>query len=671
MKDTWKLIALSVLLLAGVLITYSNHWHNDFHFDDSHTVQSNVFIQNISNIPRFYKDPTTFSSMPSHCSYRPLVSTTLALDYYFGKGLNPFYFHLSTFILFLLQGVLMYFMFLKMLNTVSESSANKFIALFITALYMLHPSLAETINYVISRSDTLSTLFVVMAFVVYQYSAIARRFYLYLIPVLIGSLAKPTAIMFAPMLVVYHILFEQQKDLLSFLRFDWKKLVLLAIPSFAIAAGMYLFIKHKEAGLFEAGGYSFFRYFITQPFVFVHYFSQFILPTQLSADTDWGTFESLKEPKALIGFVFLACVIFSIFYLSFIKRWRPVAFGLSWFLLALVPTTFVPLAEVMNDHRLFFPYVGLALAFVWTFHLLLEKYLRLAPSYAITLVLILILCGYSYGTYSRNKVWRTDENLWNDVSIKSPKNGRGLMNYGLVFMGRGSYDTANYYFTKALEFAPRYSLLHINLAVLKSAMGDKAAAEDYFKRGISYGPNEAGNYYFYARFLSDNGRKDEAIAKLYDCLRLVDSRMDARYMLMPLLNEQKRYEELKKVAARTLELAPNDATALLYLKMAGTGKSQLEIEEENSASYKTPEQFLNLSLLYYNAGNYQGCIDAAQKAIALRPNYPEAYNNICSAYNAMNKFEEGVKACEAALKIKPGYALAQGNLNYAKSKLGK
>ncbi len=670
MTDKVKLLLFSLLLVAGIFITYSNHWHNDFHFDDAHTVQSNVYIQSLSNIPLFFKDPVTFSSIHSHCSYRPLVSTTLAIDYHLGKGLNPFYFHLSTFIFFLLQGVLMFFFFVKMLDTVSANTPNRFIALFATGLYMLHPALAETVNYIISRSDTLSTLFVIMAFVVYQYSAIARRFYLYLIPMLIGALAKPTAIMFAPMLVVYHILFDQRRDLLNLAKLEWKKILLVSIPSFALAVGFYLFIKHKEEGFFEAGGYDFFRYFITQPFIYVHYVSQFLLPTKLSADTDWGTFESILEAKAIIGFLFLGSMVFAIFYLSRFQKWRPVVFGLAWFLLALVPTSLVPLAEVMNDHRVFYPYVGLAIALVWTAYLLLQAYLKQVPSAALSAVLVLILCGYAYGTYNRNIVWKTEENLWNDVSIKSPKNGRGLMNYGLVFMGRASYDTANYYFTKALEYCPRYSLLHVNMAVLKNAMGDKRAAEEYFKNGIAFG-NEAGNYYFFARWLKDNGRKDEAIDNLYKSIRLVDARMDARSMLIPLLYEQKRYEELKTVANRTLELAPGDATATTYLQMANSGKSQLQVEAEASLKYTRPEQFLNLSLMYYNAGDYQGCINAANKALELNPNYAEAYNNICSAYNALNNFAEGAKACEAALRIKPGYPLAQGNLDYAKKMLKK
>ena len=671
MNDRLKLIIFSGLLLAGVLVAYSNHWQNTFHFDDSHTVENNVYIQHLGNIPLFFKDNKTFSSMPSHCSYRPLVTTSLAIDYYFAKGLNPFYFHLSTFVLFLIQGVLMFFMFNKILDTVSANTPNKFIALFMTAFYMLHPSLAETINYIISRSDTLSTFFVVVGFVVYQYSATARKYYLYIIPVIIGCLAKPTAIMFAPILVVYHILFEQKKNLYDVTKLDWKKLLFLAAPVFVAVIAFYLFAKHKEEGLFDPGGYSLPRYVITQPFVFVHYISQFFLPTKLSADTDWGTFETAFEPKAIIGFIFLASMIFSIFYLSKFEKWRPVAFGFAWFLLSLVPTTFVPLAEVMNDHRIFYPFVGLTLSVFWTIYLLGEKYLQSISPALLTGIFILIFCAEAYGIHQRNKVWHTEESLWRDVTEKSPKNGRGLMNYGLVFMGRGSYDTADYYYTKALEYCPQYSLLHVNMGVLKAAMGDKAQAEKYFQNGIAYGSDESGNYYFYAKFLRDNGRKDEAIDNLYKCIRLVDARMDARYMLIPLLYEQKRFEELKNLCARTLELSPGDATATMYMKMATTGKSQLQIAEENSVNYTKPEDFLNLSLMYYNAGNFQGCIDAAKKAIAIKPDYAEAYNNICSAYNAMGKFEDGAKACEQALKIIPGYPLAQGNLNYAKSQMKK
>src|SRR2546423_4356261 len=69
------------LLLIFVLATYSNHFHNSFHFDDAHTIENNASIRELRNIPLFFRDATTFSSLPSNQPYRPLVSTLLAMDY--------------------------------------------------------------------------------------------------------------------------------------------------------------------------------------------------------------------------------------------------------------------------------------------------------------------------------------------------------------------------------------------------------------------------------------------------------------------------------------------------------------------------------------------------------------------------------------------------------------
>src|SRR5437899_10973035 len=88
------------LLLAALVAAYANHFHNSFHFDDAHTIVNNTSIRELRNIPLFFTDATTFSSLPSNQSYRPLVSTLLAIDYRLGGGLNPLWFHISIFALF-------------------------------------------------------------------------------------------------------------------------------------------------------------------------------------------------------------------------------------------------------------------------------------------------------------------------------------------------------------------------------------------------------------------------------------------------------------------------------------------------------------------------------------------------------------------------------------------
>lgn len=81
------------VLLVVLLATYANHFQNNFHFDDAHTIVNNAAIRELRNIPMFFRDATTFSSLPSNQSYRPLVSMLLAIDYSLGNGLRPFWFH--------------------------------------------------------------------------------------------------------------------------------------------------------------------------------------------------------------------------------------------------------------------------------------------------------------------------------------------------------------------------------------------------------------------------------------------------------------------------------------------------------------------------------------------------------------------------------------------------
>src|SRR5207302_4312131 len=100
LRDTKPAIFGGALLSLLLLAAFANHFHNSFHFDDAHTIVNNAAIQSLKNIPRFFTDARTFSSLPSNQSYRPLVSTLLAIDYRIG-GLNPLAYHLSIFALFL------------------------------------------------------------------------------------------------------------------------------------------------------------------------------------------------------------------------------------------------------------------------------------------------------------------------------------------------------------------------------------------------------------------------------------------------------------------------------------------------------------------------------------------------------------------------------------------
>lgn len=660
-------------LVIVTTVTYSNHFGNSFHFDDSHTIQNNLYIQNIKNIPLFFKDGTTFSSLPQNQSYRPVVSASLAFDYWIGKGYDLFYFHLSSFILFLLQGILMFFLIFYLFNRAYKNEWNFYIALAATAWYLLHPGNAETINYVIARSDLQSTFFVILGFVLYIFSPFCRRTFLYLLPVGIGALAKPPAVMFAPMLFFYVLLFEQDLSLADLLKLNhFNKLLQVfvkVLPAFIFCGLMYLLVDHFTPPTWQSGGASKFHFMITQPFVIFHYFITFFLPFGLSADTDWAPLNSIMDIRFFIGCFFIVFLLFIALLFSKDSRLRPVTFGIIWFFLALIPSSsIIPFAEVLNDHRIFFPYVGLVISVSWALALTLLKYKKEYPGAvkkytAVTAISVLVLLsGYAYGVHERNEVWHTEKSLWKDVTVKSPKNARGLMNYGLTLMAEGNYKDAESYFGRALQMWPNYAFLHINLGVLKEAIGDKNSAENFFRKATECGSNYPDSWYFYGRFLCNQSRYSEAIPMLNKAVELSPAHIGARELLMKTYANTGDWNHLNELAQNTLKLIPGNQNALDYLEASKNKTGKITLSEEDVKRSPSAEKYLDLSLSYYQQGNYGRCIETAMEALKLRPQYPEAYNNIGSAYNMLKEYDKAITACQKALAINPDYQLAKNNL---------
>ena len=675
-KPLFYIMAGTLLLL--LILAYSNHFRNTFHFDDSHVIVNNIYIRDIKNIPLFFKDASTISSLPANQSYRPMLATSLAIDYWFGKGLNPIYFQFSTFCWYILQCLLMFFIFLRIMNIAQAHKWNTYAALLAVGWYALHTANAETINYISARSDSLSTFFMLLSMFMMLYMPKSRRWLLYLIPVVVGILVKPAILVYPGLLFFYILYFEENSGLKSALsKIQIKKIskaLYLIIPSLLVCGLLYYFQGKMTPETFTPGGKSRFSYMITQPFVVLHYFQMFFLPNELSADSDWTALDSILNYKFFSGSLFICILLIIAFLTSEKKQYRPISFGILWFFMALLPSSsIIPFGEVMNDHRTFFPYIGLVLSISWSLYLLIiafEKEILKNKSYkaAIFFGIALLLGGHAYGTYQRNKVWSSDESLWQDVTIKSPNNGRGLMNYGLTLMAKGDYIEAEEYFKKAQERWPYYSYLYVNFGILKEAMKDPSGAEFNYKKALQYGPYNPECYYYYGRFLSTNNRKSESIDLLSKCLELSPGHIYTRYLLMGIYAEDYEWAKLADIASTTLQFIANDKTALYYLEFSKNKKTKIETALESIRKSPTAEGYLQLSLLYYNSSNYTACIEACNEALKINPNYAEAYNNICSAYNQLGKWDEAVNACEKSIQLKPSFELASNNLRAIKSR---
>ncbi len=291
---------------------------------------------------------------------------------------------------------------------------------------------------------------------------------------------------------------------------------------FVVCGAMLWLVHHLTPRNWIAGAANAHNYLITQPYVALLYARTFFWPSALSADYDLNPFTTTDDPQFWLGFIFIVLFIAAAIVAAVFKKTRVIGFGLLWFLVALLPTSLFPLAEPMNDHRTFLPYIGFVIAIAGAASLLangLVKY-GLPAKIVATCAVIVILCANGYATFQRNKVWKTEETLWRDVVAKSPRNPRGLMNYGNTLMAKGDFTGALDYFHRALALAPRYSVLLINLAIAENATKNSQAAEQHFRQALQLAPSSPDSYTFYGRYLLAHSRAVDAAALLRKALEL-------------------------------------------------------------------------------------------------------------------------------------------------------
>jgi tetratricopeptide (TPR) repeat protein len=608
-------LALALLaLLAAVLATYSNHFDNGFQFDDYHTIVHNPAIRTL-NVSRFFSDGSTLSVGPRYQAYRPLLVTSFALSYRLGGGLNPFWFHLSAFLWYL---VLLGLLF-SLCERIFEGARGP--ALLVTALFGLHPACAQTVNYIVQVADLYVALGIVAGVAMYARLPGFRRFGLYLIPPAAGFLAKPTGAIFAPILVVYLLLFDRgRKESLS-------HIALRAAPAFALCAGGLYFLSTMTPPTFTpADLYSGRGYLITQPYVALRYFRSFFLPFFLSGGSDLEPFDSVWRPGALAGFAFLATLAGVAVLAARRRQWRPVSFGLWWFLLGLVPTSVYPLFELENDHRMFLPFIGLSMAVVWTAVSLLQangvahfwRYGAMAAS-------IPVLAALAWGAHSRNEIWRDNQTFWADVAAKNPNSGTGLISYGLALTNAGKPVLAWPVLQRAAVLAPREFMGPVGLALTAEALhhGDEEI-QTYYKRAAAIAPGEASVYVYYARWLRARGRALQAQELFEHAAYLSPTDLDSRYVLLEIYTARRDWMHLSQTAYGLIDLLPGDAAARRSLKLASTRLKRVDDAERAVAGQPTADNYYALAAVYEDDGNYSEATQAAKRALELRPGFADA-----------------------------------------------
>jgi tetratricopeptide (TPR) repeat protein len=625
------LAAVCAVLL--VLTAYANFFHNDFHFDDSHVIVENASIHSLQHWTRFFTDAHTFSSLPTNATYRPLVTLSFAIDYAVHQSLDPVPFHVTQLLLLLIVGAL-----LAVVIALLFGREHDLLAITAAAIFCVHTANTETMNFLSSRSELISAIGLLTALIIFIRWPEARRRGWYLVPLALGALAKAPVVVFAGLAFAWVRLIERRPR---------TEAIKASLPSLIAGGLLLILLNAMNAPEWIAGGGSRLRYLLTQPFVWMHYARLAIVPAGLTADTDLEPIPLWYDTSAIAGYAFVALLCLLIARLARNRESAPAAFGLAWFCITLLPTSSIfPLAEVANEHRLFFPLMGFVPAAVWGGELAARRWPAMRRPVMATLAMAAV--ALAYGTHVRNRVWATEETLWRDVTRKSPGNGRGWMNYGLTQMEAARFTEARAAFDRAAVLTPSYGTLEINRGIVAAALGETAAAEAHFRRALEL-KSDRNAHFYYARWLARSGRASEALPHLRASERLAPAWIPPRRLTMQLAVARGDDGAARASAKSILSIDPVDGEAAAVARHGvdlHCGSYGRCFQEGWAAT--TKEEYVEA------ATHFRAAVHERPTALAL--------NNLGWSLQSLGFRSEAVSAYRAAIARDPTFERAANNL---------
>jgi tetratricopeptide (TPR) repeat protein len=164
--------------------------------------------------------------------------------------------------------------------------------------------------------------------------------------------------------------------------------------------------------------------------------------------------------------------------------------------------------------------------------------------------------------------------------------------YGIGLFLQGDLKAAEAAFTKVTEADPRNTDGWVNIGRVRQLEGQTDAAIQVLDRALLLKPGLARANYFYARVLKEEGKYDEAIAKLQSVLQQYPRDRVVRNELGRIYFLQKKYADAAKEFEVTLSIDPEDLQAHYNLMLCYNGlgnEAQAEAHKTRYLRFKADE----------------------------------------------------------------------------------
>ena len=620
-----ELLLLALVLIITIFIYYPALRNNFTNWDDNDYITDNQYIKAISpaNLEHIFTKPVALN-------YHPLTMLSLALNYRF-SGMEPFSYYLVNIILHLFNILLtFYFAFLLL-------DRNKSLALFVAALFAVHPMHVESVAWISERKDVFYSFFFLSAMISWILYIGKRRWNWYLISLVLfvlAGLSKPSSVVLPLILLLLDYFYKRKFNLL---------LVVEKIPFFAISVGIGMATLNAQlaTAVVDIRSYNAVQQFLFASYGFFIYIFKLIAPVGLSAlhpvpgfnsslDMPWTYFVA-----PIVNVIIIGLVLYSL------KYTRVLFFGLMFYFLNILLTLqFMQVGSaVIAERYTYISYIGILVGFAWLINYAADKdKIPLKYIYPVMAIFFGIMTILSV---QRISVWKNSETLWTDVIAKYPGSYTAFNNRGFYYGNEKMYDKALQDFTKSINLMPNFvDALNNRGSLYRLQNLPRLAIADY-NTALSINSN-------HLKALTGRGNA-------YATLGVLDS---------ALIDFNKAY-----AINAPLAMALGDRGSL-YFRL-GQYENAVEDCSRKIAIYPgNTETYLNRGVAYSSLQKWDLAISDYSFVINTRTTNPSVYEWRGIAYKSKGLFRSAIDDFSESIRLNPGKSSVYVNRSVAYQQAG-
>jgi protein O-mannosyl-transferase len=381
---------------------------------------------------------------------RPVLMFSYWLNYHLW-GSNPFSYHLVNLMIHFINTGLVFLIVLRLLKMAGWLKEKAMVASIIGAVvFAIHPLQTESVGYVAGRSESLASLFLLLAYAVFLYRRHESISWVEAILVLIlfgaGMKTKENAVSLAGILILTDLFWPAPFSVRGLKR-NWR-LYSIMVPGALVAAGLvFRLLATAQTAGFSLVTFKWYQYAFTEARAIFTYIRMAIFPIGQSLDHDYATSHTILEHGAIYYMILLAALVVGSILLR--RRYPLFCFGLLMFLIWLAPTSSViPLDDALVERRMYLALLGLIFMGC-------EVGLRLRLSRPAGAA-ILCLIGLVFGKlcFDRNRLWGEPDRLLELAAAGAVHNPRPLLNFTEILIQRNRCDLAPSYLERAERRLP-------------------------------------------------------------------------------------------------------------------------------------------------------------------------------------------------------------------------